>query len=141
MLVKCHYCDEPATANCLICGAPACDKHQHKVSRWHNVYHATWICEGCYQAKNNRRKYVLIPILIISAYFIAASMNVIWGISEPSMWLFFFAAAASAVVVFGMAAVYHIAARTGKAKKWMIYLIPSLVLSGLAYFIHNTLKG
>lgn len=140
-MAKCFYCDEPAAGSCLVCGTPTCKKHQYPVSRWHNVYHASWICEGCYQAKEKKRKYVLIPVLLISAYVIAASMNVIWGIKEPSMWMFFAVAVGVAVIVFAIASIYHAIAKTGKAKKWLFYFLPFLVIWAIIYFVYKSLAG
>lgn len=140
-MAKCSFCDEKAQDFCAICQSPACKRHQHPVDRWHNVFHARWICESCYQAKERRRKIVVVPILAMFAYLIAKTMNIQWGIKEPSLWAYFLAIASLALGVIGFAALYHTIVRSGKAQTWFVRLLPVLIVWVAIYLTLRKLGG
>lgn len=134
-MAKCFFCDEKAEGFCAICQTPACKQHQHPVDRWHNVFHARWICEGCYQAKEKRRKVVLVPLLILFAFLIAKTMDITWGIKEPSLWTYLWAMASLALGVFGFATLYHTVTRSGKTRTWVLRMVPILIIWVVIYMI------
>lgn len=134
-MARCCACKETATKICGICEAPLCDSHAHPVNRWHNAYHARWICEHCYTAKQKRRKYVLLPILLIFIFLVAKSINVQWGLQQPSMWEFFFALGSLSFGTIGLAAAYHLVMRTGQGLLWLKRLLPLFAAWILLYFL------
>lgn len=140
-MAKCCFCDEQAQGNCAICQTPTCEHHKHPVNRWHNVFHARWICEKCYQAKERRRKIVVVPIIFMFVYLIAKTMDIKWGIKEPSLWIYFWALASVALGVLGFAAIYHTVVRSGKARMWLIWLLPALIFWAVIYLILKILGG
>ncbi|MCR4441079.1 MAG: hypothetical protein QHH10_02585 [Peptococcaceae bacterium] len=140
-MARCHYCEEKATERCGICGLAICETHKHAVNRWHNVFHARWICEGCYQAKERKRKYVLAPVLVVFAFLIARSMKVEWGLREPTTWGYFLALASVALGVLGAAAVYHGITRSKKFKTWLYRLLGAAALWSALYLIYRGMCG
>ena len=134
-MARCYACKTPATQVCGICEAPVCDKHAHPVNRWHNVYHARYLCEHCYSVKQRRRKYILIPTVSILIFFIAKSMNIQWGLQQPSMWEFFFALCSLGFGTIGFATAYHTVMRTGQGMVWLKRLLPVLAVWVILYFL------
>lgn len=127
-MAKCSFCNKKCTTICGICERPMCDDHKHPVNRWHNAFHARWICESCYQAKEKRRKIVLVPILLLSAISIASTMDITWGLKEVSMWNYFLALADLALGIFTVALFYNIITRTEKRMLWLKRTIPVIIL-------------
>jgi hypothetical protein len=138
-MAKCSFCDDKAEGFCPICQSPACELHKHPVNRWHNVFHARWICERCYQAKEKKRRIVLVPLLALFAYLIAATMDITWGIKEPSFWAYLWAMASLALGVVGYTFLYHTLARTGKARKWLLRFLPVLLVWIVIFLIQRSL--
>lgn len=134
----CYFCHEPAAGRCGVCNTPACSRHLHAVNRWHNVFHARQICEGCFLAKERKRKYVLIPLVLLFALLIAKSMGVKWGLAEPSTWSYFFALSSVALGVTGISTVYNAITRSGKALnllKWFLAVLPAWIVFYSLYSI------
>jgi len=139
-MAKCFYCEETATLNCGLCFVPICDEHKHAVNRWHNAFHASWICEGCYQLKERKRKIVLVPIAVIFAFFIAKSMDVQWGFTEPSMWGYFFALATVVVAVMGAGAAYQLIMRPAKKRIQGYKLLAAVLVWAVLFLLYRTLS-
>lgn len=134
-MARCYACEQTATKVCGMCETPVCDNHARPVNRWHNVFHARWICDYCYSEKQKKRKYVLIPVLALCAYLIANSMKIRWGLFEPSMWEYFFALGTLGFSTIGFATAYHVVMRTGKGRLWLVRLLPVFAVWLLLYLL------
>lgn len=141
-MAKCYFCPETATEKCGLCFVPVCDQHKHRVNRWHNAFHASWICEDCYRIKEKKRKIVLVPFLLIFICLIAASMDVRWGLAEPSMWLYFFALATVLLAVVGAGTVYQLLIiRSSASRTWLYRLLAAAGLWGFFYLVYRILSA
>ena len=140
-MAKCYYCPETATQNCGICFTPVCDRHKHPVSRWHNPYHASWICQSCYQQKERKRIFVLVPVVAAFAVLIAASMKVQWGLAEPGMWAYFSALAAVLVVVLAAGTLYKLFTRSSEIKVWIYRLLAAALLWTVLFLAYRILSN
>lgn len=140
-MAKCHYCQEKATERCGICRVPVCDEHKYATNRWHNPYHARWMCKSCYEQKEKKRKVVLVPVVLLFFFFIAKSMDVKWGFFEPSTWLYFFALSCVLLGVSGAATVYNLMYRTKKRKLWVMRSLAVFIVWLILYFVSNHIFG
>lgn len=140
-MAKCFFCDEKATLNCGICQTLMCDKHKHAVNRWHNVYHARWICESCYQQREKKRKIILPPILLVLAVLIGKSMEVRWGLNEPSMWFYFLALSGVALGVTGVSVIFHLVTRSAGLKTQLYRLVIAAIVFSLFLFVYRIVSG
>ena len=132
---KCYFCEKANTTICGMCETSICDEHKHPVNRWHNVYHARWICQSCYKQRQKKKKYVLVPMLTLFALILYSTMNVQLGLKEPSLWNFLLAVVSVPAGVLGFSGLYHLITLSGQSRKHLILFLPFLLLWIIIYLI------
>ena len=125
---KCKFCDQESTKICGFCEAPICDQHMHPLDRWHNVYHARWICPDCYQQRQRKKKYVIVPLMLFFAILLYFTMNVQFGLNQPSLWQYLLAIVTLPTFVLGFGTFYHLITRSPLSAKLLKMFLPLLVL-------------